>query len=359
MLTRYIILYSAIFTTIFALSQSCKTAEEPDLRWDKQMIAEAPIWQKLLAGCWLGSEERWPEKKSALEQITDKWPDSQWADDAALMLAGGKAAFEDDPNGAIDDSRQIIRMYPDDNTVVVQWAPQQGSVLDPTWVHYARALVLLNPEGTIRKSYPFSSPGRLSFSEKEQLAYFEHLDKYPRKTATVAKLIIAQIYAYNNDLKHATGVLENIVDPQQYQTLLKADAAAGSTPHGTYIRRGLGRTQFHAYMSLITLYKWQGESEKAIATADEFSSLITNPPNYRLLKVLGDWYAEHGLKTKAKTQYKHALPGLEREIELNIERNKHLDFAGPAADDPSKGGLVPNLLREKEELERLIAEYKQ
>ena len=64
-------------------------------RWDLQMIEEAPIWHRLKIHYFKEPvKEYWPKRKTALQSVITQFPASRWADDAALMLAGGQASIE-------------------------------------------------------------------------------------------------------------------------------------------------------------------------------------------------------------------------------------------------------------------------
>ena len=90
--------------------------------------------------------------------------------------------------------------YREGNTVVVGWAPDIGCALDRTWLG---TTVLLSPSGSVSESRPFDRYGGISKEKLEILAYFEHLEKYPRRTIDVAQLISAQIRAEQQDFKGA------------------------------------------------------------------------------------------------------------------------------------------------------------
>ena len=99
--------------------------------------------------------------------------------------------------------------YPDGNTVVVGWAPDIGCALDRTWLG---TTVLLSPIGfSVSESRPYDRYGTISKGNLEKLAYFEHLEKYPRRTIDVAQLISAQIRAKEGDFKGAIAELEALI----------------------------------------------------------------------------------------------------------------------------------------------------
>ena len=132
-------------------------------RWDLKMIEEAPIWKHLLNSYPYADQARyWPERKAALEQVVMKYPKSQWADDAALVLACGKHDFENDANGAIRDLKNIGSTYPDGQTIVVEWFLGERCEFDDVWLRSQGGLVFLNPDDTIRIAKPFDRAGEIA-----------------------------------------------------------------------------------------------------------------------------------------------------------------------------------------------------
>lgn len=327
-----------------------KDTRAKKLRWDQVMINEAPIWKNLLV-CYYYAEHRkhWPRRKAALEKVLDRFPKSRWADDAALILACGKAGFEDDPNGAIKDLQEIGNQYPNSGTVVVAWQPKAGCGLDGTWLMWRGGLVVLNKDGTIRIAWPFDRYGRIYHLEKEALTYFEHLEKHPRRTRVLAQIFISHILAYKGDFSGAIIALKKVaVNSGGLANTLRADAIAGLQPTGYYIRN-LFRPECEAYMSLINYYGREGQTNKALKKADELAALVNRTPNWHIIKRLGTFYEKRGLSIKAVEQYRLALVGIKQHMQADKERYKHLEH-----DPKKKAEASPHLKREAVELENLI-----
>lgn len=358
-----IILHMVLFVAIslviseFVLGEDKPAKKKP--RWDEVMIKEASVWNNLLVRHTCAEHRKyWPERKAALKKILDKFPDSRWADDAALILACGKAGFEDDPNGAIKDLYKVAQQYPNSHTVVVSWYPNtkasssSGCRLDDTWLRGRASLVFLNKDGTIRKAFPFDRHGPIVQLDRELLTYFNHLDDNPRRTKVLAHTFIARILAQKGDMAGAITLREQIVKSTKKELvkILKADAIAASGPTGYYIRQLL-RPEFHAYMSLIYYYEKEGKTDKALAKADELAGLVRGTFNWRILELLGELYDKHGLKTKAAEQYRSALVGIEQHIQGEKERIKRLEYAGT-----KKAEVSPYLKRAKVKIESVIKE---
>jgi len=323
-------------------------------RWDLVMIKEAPIWKNLLKNYGHAPHEKyWPDRKVALEEVVSQYPNSQWADDAALILACAKADSENDTVGAIAGLQNVVKAYPNAQSIVVFWDPAIACVFDRTWLMWQGGLVFLNPDKTIRSAKPFDRHGEISQTESEALAYFEHLEKYPRSTKVTAQFFIAKMPYQKGDVEGAISALEKITSNSAgyLSTMVQADGVAALGPYGYHIR-DLSRPEVDAYFDLIGLYEQKGQFDKAIAKGDQFASSVNNGPRWDIIKLLGKFYDGRNFKEKAKAQYQVALSVVEKYIEADKERSKHLEFIKP----PTEQDLSPHLKREAAELESLISD---
>ncbi len=296
-------------------------------RWDIQMVKEARIWHNLLTNYYYAEHNRyWPKRKAALEKIVQEFPDSQWADDAALILACGKASFENEPAGAKAALEEVIRRYPNGRTVVSHWHPEDGCKFDDTWLTWQGGLVFLKPDGTVRIAKPFDRDGEICHLEKEALAYFRHLKRYPRATKVMAQLFISEILGQKGDRADAIAALEKIVTNSALYiaVISKADRVAASQPDGYHIRSLVRRPEYRAYLSLIGYYEKQDEVDKAAEMADKLLNLCSKDGwLWAINKHIGDFYNKHGLRKKAKEQYQLALAGLMKH-KNDMEKNPYL-----------------------------------
>ena len=297
-------------------------------RWDLQMIEEAPIWHRLKIHYFSDPIEKyWPQRKTALQTVINQFPASRWADDAALMLAGGQASIEGDRAGALITLRQVMANYPDRNTVVVGWAPDIGCALDRTWLG---TTVLLSPSGSVTESRPFDRYGGISKEKLEILAYFEHLEKYPRRTIDVAQLIRAQIWAEGGDFKGAIAELEAIIDKSaELKTLVAIDeqVTRPNITHSAPVRivpflvrlRGVARPQYSAYRYLMHLYQSQKDVKKAMAVGLELANIASpDGREWFINRVVGNLLAQNGRWAQAEEQYQFAVNGYRAYVERLI-----------------------------------------
>ncbi len=293
---------------------SAQDVRRDSTRWDLEMIEEARIWKKLLVNyAYAEHEKYWPETRAALREVVEKHAASQWADDAALMLAGGKASFEGDVPGAIADLVKVVEEYPDGQTVVARWDPEDGCRLDEVWLMWQGSLVFLNPDGSMRVAKPFDKDRDLSQLEREALTYFDHLKYYPVSTQAMARLFMADMHASAGDQARASAVLREMVsDSRAYLNLIhKADRIAGRKPEGYHVRSLGRRPEYRAHLSLIRLYERQGEVDNAVGTARALMDLTGKEGwLWNLNRRIGEFYERRGLKEQAKEQYRLAVDGL-------------------------------------------------
>jgi predicted negative regulator of RcsB-dependent stress response len=332
-----VFVYSLIF--IFVVGFACMSnfahgQEMSSKRWDVQMIEDAPIWHRLRIHYFDNPVKKyWPERKAALQTIINQFPASRGADDAALMLAGGQASIEGDRAGALITLGQVMANYQDGNTVVVGWAPDIGCALDRTWLE---TIVLLSPTGSVSESRPFDRYGGISKEDLERLAYFEHLEKYPRRTIDVAQLVSAQIRAEEGDFKGAIAELEALIarsanlrqvvaTDQQFAVRSRDTFTFRITRLSAPIRfsplhvRGIARPQYSAYRYLMHLYQSQKDVKKAMVVGLELANIASpDGREWFINEEIGNLLAKNGRWAKAAEQYQLAVNAYREFVEENI-----------------------------------------
>lgn len=296
-------------------------------RWDLQMIEEAPIWHLLKIHYFDNPvKEYWPQRKTALQTVINQFPASRWADDAALMLAGGQVSIEGDRVGSLITLRRVMSDYPDANTVVVGWAPDIGCALDRTWLG---TTVLLSPSGSVTESRPFDRYGGISKEKLEILAYFEHLEKYPRRTIDVAQLIRAQIRAKEGDFKGAIAELEMLIaQSATLRRIVATDQQLANRPKvilsalvrfSPLLVRGVARPQYSAYRYLMHLYQSQKDVKKAMVVGLELANIASpDGREWFINEEIGNLLAKNGRWAKAAEQYQLAVNGYRAYVERLI-----------------------------------------
>lgn len=338
------------FASVEALSEQAAKAPE---RWDLRMIREAPIWKNLLVNYGYADHvKHWPERKAALEKVVRGYPESRWADDAALILACGKVGFEGDRAGGIADLRRVAKRYPQGQSVVWEWSRDLGCSFDQIWLMGRGGLVFLNADGTVRASKPFGTSGEIHPWDREVLEYFAHLEEYPRYTKDKARLIMGQIYARQRNRPQAIAAWEAIVAKgEQIMAASQADRKAGAAPDGFLVKR-LWRPEHVAYLSLMGYYAAEDRLDEAVEAAKTFVRLCSNDGrHWRVInKRVGDFYAKHELWREAEEQYELALAGCKRyQEEIQARKKKEPELGIPLG--PEYQWLEKDLV----ELERLLS----
>lgn len=307
-------------------------------RWDLRIIDEAPIWSGLLVDyAYADRAKHWPDRKAALQTTVDEFPESRWADDARLLLAGGQASIEGDVTGAIASLRAAMDKYPLEQTVVGSWAPDLGCLFDAAWLSEAPGLVILDADGSVRATHPYDRDGLLSPQDRETLAYFAHLERHPRLTKDTAQLIIAQMLFHQGEVTAAIAGLEALIS--RYPDLAAINAAdreAAANPDGYLIAhepiwylKPIWRPQYQAYCYLMEWCALQGDKDKAVATGLQLVSLCTPDGwDWYLNRHVGRVLSRNDRWAEAAEQFRLALQGLRRLIQDEAARNQAAYEAG-------------------------------
>ena len=316
-----------------AYGQDAYRQEISAKRWDIRMLEEAPIWRSLVLNYRCAEKPKyWPEKKAALQAILSQFSTSRWADDAALVLAGDQASIDKNTEGAIDALRQVMENYPSGNTVVTGWYSDFGCTVDEIW---------LRVSGRLRtKGRPFGrDDGSISEYNLAFLSYFNHTEKYPRRTIDVAQLIIAEMLMMQDNTQGAVGELESIVARSaNLSTIAAADRQLANRPDAhivenlahTGLRQQMQWPQYSAYVHLMRLYQSQGEVEKAIAVGLELANIASpDGGHWSINRSVGNLLAKNGRWAKAEEQYQLALNGYREYVEDQIAQKESSNDSPP------------------------------
>jgi len=306
--------------------------------WDNNIISEAEKWQYLLVNYYSGDRSSsWTERKQALLNLTEKFPNSMWADDAALMLASGQAVIEDDFDGAIVQLRNIISSYPTSETILDRWDSEAGCLIREGWLYWAPICVSFDPDRNIIRTFPFNRDGHICILEHEALTYFEHFAKYPQLTKDVAQYAIASILLDISDISGAIDELENLlIEYPDLSVIRTQDYQAEIKPYGYFIgheppydQMPIWRVQYAACVLLINLYQQVGENEKAISLSLKLASECSPDGWYwKINRFIGDICSENSEWNLAAEQYDLSLKGIRRFVESKSVEMKILHEDG-------------------------------
>jgi len=268
--------------------------------------------------------EFWPARKKALLQILERYPDSRWADDAALILACGKIGFEDDPAGAIKDLQMLIRRYPYGQTIVTHWDPEDGDRIDDVWLYSQGSLVFFNKDGSTRTTKPFKRHG-IDQNQKEVLAYFRHVKQFPRSTKATAKLIMADVLQMQREPEEAAKVLDDIVSTSRtYLDMVnQGDRKAAKRLDGYLIYKLISRPEYRAHLALMHLYDKKGAKKESLKVANQLVATASKDGwLWQINRSVGDFLMQTGHPEPAQKQYQLSLKGLDHFQKVVMRRRE-------------------------------------
>jgi tetratricopeptide (TPR) repeat protein len=325
-------------------------------------MAERKIWKEIRLYYSRNPAERWPERKNRLQKIINQFPTSQWADDAILILVGEQAVIDGNTESAIAALRQVMESYPSEHTIVVGWRTYMGCKLDYMWLLETVPLLSRPRSRPIRVDVPPSGQMR------EILAYFEHLEKYPRRTVDIAQLMIAQMLSSQGDVKGAIAELEAIIDRTgDLRTIVATDNQLAKRPnahlvksHTPYAFRQVARPQYAAYRYLMPLYQSQSEVEKAIAIGLELANTASpDGSRWSINQSVGDLLAQNGRWAKAEEQYQLAVNAYREFVEETIVEKELANQSLPSSATSWRQQIMKTSIgHQLTELEKLLTEAK-
>ena len=279
----------------------CIGDDTSQLRWDQKHISEYPVYKLLLKSGGYGSGVIEPmqwvtarqrkrdailddeKREPALKEVLKKYSTSEYADDAALLLARARLFYHNDAAGAIGDLYKVIAKYPRG-----AWIAE-----DRVFLKHA-GLSNVTKKGRPRNGWYGAMPsrgnidampkgkGRQEWEEvwkrmQEELVYFEYLEKHPNYTADEARYWIAWIII-QADLKdrmaEAEQVLRQVIEARRAELRTKSDNdAAGKVKYGEGITKYMDRTERKTHLFLIGLLLKQGKLDAAKATTSDYAKL--------------------------------------------------------------------------------------
>lgn len=341
--------------TVIVLVGVFAQAQEQPWRWDLMMIQEAPIWKPMLA-VHLNGTANWPVPKSGAEFVLKEYSRSRWANDARLILAGGLATTEGGLTtalGILDSKDPALQ----GDTIVIGWRPRVGCLLDQVFMMNAGGLVFLNEDGSVRTTKPFDRNSRIHQLDREVLAYFRHLDRYPRKASTVAKLLAAKMHsaAGREDRGAATVILEGLVEDAKpgLAQVAAADRKAADADDGYHLRR-LWRPEYEATLWLARIVS-QEDPQRAADITHELAQLVSPAgQSWRVNEMAGDFALLAGREAGAQEQFQQAIDGLMQDIARDHTRETKIERSSPPPGvEPTPTDLERNLAEVKAKTARL------
>ena len=271
------------------------------LRWDKERIRDYPIYRLLVEGSSRGTDalehRQWerakadgkplvnPKREPNLRALIARYPDSDYADDAALLLARAQFFYHGDVAGAIEGLYEVIKKYPKgtwlaEDLLFLRRARASGVAKDghlrPGWYG--------DPDNRCLEDIQ-QLPDRPDRDEKmrtwqnveRELTYFEYGEREPNLTADEARYWIAWIIL-NGDAKErfaeAKRALQELIEARRPERRTLRDlTVAKELEYGEGITKWMYRTERRAHWLLIDLYMAQEREAPAKAAAEDYLSL--------------------------------------------------------------------------------------
>lgn len=333
----FIRLAVAIIGMLLWLSVGSSLAAEKDkmeLRWDQQRIRDYPIYRLLLkarsAGSGMPEQIQWamakeqgkpfvdPQRETDLTELLSLYPDSEYADDAALLLARARFFYHNDAKGAIENLYKVISKYPKgtwiaEDSLFLEHAmlsnvTKAGKPRNDGWFGRIPSLqdIEKKPEGPSRDM----AMKRLAMAQ-ERLTYFEHWEKYPNLTSEEARYWIAKIILYaelTDRYNEAINNLQNVVKAHRTDKRAEIDFLEGKNQNGQLIWSKLLRTERTCHVELIDLYLKMRDFSGVTQSAEEYLSLHKDHATcYEVHRKAGEAYEALENWSKAALHYEKFL----------------------------------------------------
>jgi len=283
MKTRRILFVSLIILFACGYKMYAVAAENQVLsRWeDKRRLENWPIYSLLIKSGGYGNgipePQQWetygilkdPEREPKLREVLEKYPNSEYADDAALLLARAELFYHGDPNAAIEKLYKVISKYPDGD-----WIAE-----DRVWLTIISEITKLGKDGQLhprepRKKRPGGELG-------ESFVYLNYLEKEPHNTADEAKYWIAKIILKidlrGSRYQEAVRNLKEVVEKHRFQNRASKDLVAAGTLKCALLKL-LVRTEHKCHLLLIKAYFDKEDYVNVTTTAEDFLSINNGHP---------------------------------------------------------------------------------
>lgn len=287
---------------------TCLGGEGDGLRWDQQRIRDYPTYRWLLkaraSGAGMPEVTQWehvraqggdfadPHRQENLRRILEDHPESEYADDAALLLARAKFLYDNDAAGAIRDLYAVVERYPNgtwiaEDRLFLQYAmisnvTRRGEQRDGWHENLVSREQIEQMEGQGKQDWL-----RTWQLVQEHLTYFEHWEEHPNLTADEARYWIAWIIMeanLQNRYNEAEGVLGQIIEVRREQRRTQMDfQAAQQAEYGDGINQFMHRTERRSHRLLIDLLLKQDMVDAARVAAQDYARLHEGHPSVEVV----------------------------------------------------------------------------
>ena len=243
---------------------------------------------------WEGKPLEDSTRKSALEKLLAQYPSSEYADDAALLLARAKLFYDNDPVGAVEELYQVIKDYPNG-----EWIAE-----DQIWLFIMPSMVKFDTEGEVELKYPYK--GAIDDVCSKYLIY---LESHPHLTVDEARYWIAFIIL-KTDLREsryleAIQILQEVINKYkqpQFKRGTQENELWNSVKNRSYDR--MMRVEMRCYYLLVSASFEQRDYARVVEAGEECLAVNKQKElNFYMHSRLGDAYAELQQWGKAALHY--------------------------------------------------------
>ena len=301
-------------------------------RWqDERCLEDGDIWVKLIKdggygprgpewSQWYGKPLVDPQRKASLKELLAKYPNSDYADDAALLLARAKCFYDNDPAGAVKGLYQVIQDCPNGN-----WIAE-----DPVWLRIVPSyMTTMDKEGHRILCQPYN--GHKGYTPNYSYSkYLIYLESHPHRTVDESKYWIAKIILMT-DLKEtryqeAIGILEDVINKYKQPQFKRSAQDAevwDSVKMVSYDR--INRIEMRCHCLLVSDSVEHKDYAKVVEAGEDFLK-IYNEKGYveYMHRVIGDAYTEQGKWDKAASHYERFLESYKRKNRRVLEYQEKL-----------------------------------
>ena len=257
----------------FSFAKNTSQKEKKSVWEDKRRVEDFKVYMLLIksksTGNFLPEYMQWEDKKplkdpvreTNLKKLLRKYPNSQFADDAALLLARAKLFYHNDPEGAIKGLYKVIKDYPKGD-----WIAE-----DRVWLDSIPMFARGHRDGTRSPREP------RAYQPYKRFVYFRYLEANPHKTVDEARYWIAKVIL-STDLKktrfdEAVSNLKLVVDkyntPEKKRTVKDMNALS-KLPEETIKLNWIDRAEIRCHERLILAYMEAKDYVNAAKEADIF-----------------------------------------------------------------------------------------
>lgn len=269
-------------------------SSQSSLRWDQRYLRDYHIYKLFLThgfnvegsrvmmsepDAWLFARNAKKQKalkddqrEGNLKQLLAEYPNSDYAGDAALLLARAKFIYHQDADGAIKDLYKVSENYPESH-----WVAEDRAFLEWATIWDIKRADAAGTKWVPRTSwFGDESPKEHRGTAWEVLTYFSYLDEHPNLTADEALYWIGWIIVegqVSDRYDEARRNFEKVIAKYRTQRRAQGDVTAAEQMTDPLLR-DIARTEMKSYLLLLRLLEIQNKREEFVKACADFSEVF-------------------------------------------------------------------------------------